>query len=381
MEQKQYEKKRRRRLPGWAKLAVTAALTFALTVGAFCLVMGRSGMSLVEGWILARHAFVDRTVDFDAAADRALSALVEGLGDRWSCYLDPEWNRYAAESRTNSYVGVGVTVSYEREEGLLVRSVTPGGPAEQAGITTGDLIVAVDGVSVAGEMRDSAAGLIRGEEGSQVVLTLMRAGDVTEDVTCTRARFTTPPATGEMLEGQIGYVRLNNFYLGSAHSFRVAVEELLEQGAQGLVIDLRDNPGGYVDELKLILDFLLPEGPVFTQDSRWWFPSVYKSDADCVEVPMVAIVNGETYSAAELLAAQLRESVNAPIVGEPTCGKGYSQITFPMPNGGGFNLSTATYATGSGHSLIGGGLTPDVELSLTPGGDDQLEAAVALLTK
>ena len=148
---------------------------------------------------------------------------------------------------------------------------------------------------------------------------------------------------------------------------------------------MRSDPGGYVAELEKILDYLLPEGPVFTQKPRWWFQSVYQSDADCVDLPMAVLVNGGTYSAAELLAAQLRESAGAPIVGELTSGKGYSQVTFPLVNGGGVGLSTATYCTGSGHSLIGEGITPDVELALDGEvplggeGDNQLQAALELL--
>ena len=227
--------------------------------------------------------------------------------------------------------------------------------------------------------------LIQGEEGTQVTLTLLREDGSTADVVCTRATLRKSSASGKMLEGNIGYVRLSNFYSGSADSFRTEVDALVAQGAVGLIIDVRSDPGGYVAELEKILDYLLPEGPVFTQKARWWFQSVYQSDADCIDLPMAALVNGGTYSAAELLAAQLRESVSAPIVGELTSGKGYSQITFPLSNGGGVGLSTATYCTGSGHSLIGEGITPDVELALTEGAtmggedDNQLQAAMALL--
>ena len=175
--------------------------------------------------------------------------------------------------------------------------------------------------------------------------------------------------------------------MSPSSSFQKEVDALVEQGAQALIVDVRSDPGGYVAELEKILDYLLPEGPVFAQKARWWFPSVTQSDADCIDLPMVAMVNKDSYSAAELLAAQLRESVGAPIVGEPTSGKGYSQITFPLLNGGGVGLSTATYCTGSGCSLIGEGIVPDVELSLSEGAvmgeksDDQLQAAIDLLRK
>lgn len=124
----------------------------------------------------------------------------------------------------------------------------------------------------------------------------------------------------------------------------------MSQGARALVIDLRNNPGGYIVELTEILDYLLPEGVVFRQHARWWFETTYESDGACVDLPFITIVNADTYSAAELLSAELKEFCGAPVVGTRTSGKGYSQITFPLANGGAIGLSTATYCTGSGHS-------------------------------
>lgn len=373
---------------GPAKAALAALAAVLLTTGLWCLLLGRSGMAMVQTYLLARFAFVETDADLDGAADKALSAFVDALGDRWSYYLSAEDYRATSERRANNYVGVGVTVDgASREEGLLVQSVTGGGPADKAGVLAGDVITAVDGTSIAGDGRQKGSELIRGEAGTQVTLTLLGEDGSTRDVTCTRATLNNPSARGKLLEDKVGYVRLENFYSGAADSFEAEVDALLGQGAERLVVDVRGDPGGYVAELEKILDYLLPEGPVFTQKPRWWFKSVYQSDADCVDLPMAVLVDRHSYSAAELLAAQLRESAGAPIVGEVTSGKGYSQVTFPLMNGGGAGLSTAAYCTGSGHSLIGEGITPDVELSLPEGaalgGEDdvQLQAAVGLLTK
>lgn len=368
---------KRRGLPGWVLILLSVLLTLAVTAGACCLVLGRSGIALLEGWFLAKYAFVDTEADLDGAADKALGALVDGLGDRWSYYLDEEYYQVVSDNRANNYVGVGITVSYDDERGLLVEEVTSGSPAETVGILPGELIVAADGVSLAGEARHTATELIRGEVGTQVTLTVMSADGSLRDLVCVRARLRNSSASGKMLEDNIGYIYLANFYSGSADSFQKMTDGLLSDGAEKLIVDLRNCPGGYVDELTEILDYLLPEGPVFTHDPRWWGKTVYESDAACIDVPMVVIVNKDSYSAAELLAAQLRESVNAPIVGEVTSGKGYSQITFRLPNGGGIGLSTATYCTGSGHSLIGEGILPDVLIE----GDSnaQLQAAIDLL--
>lgn len=371
---------------GPAKIAIAVLLTLLLSTGLWCLALGPSGIAMVQTYLLARFAFVEPDADLEGATDKALSAFVDGLGDRWSYYLPAQRHQETIERRANSYVGIGVTVdSVSREEGLLVQSVTRDGPADKAGVLAGDVITAVDGVSIAGEGRETASDLIRGEEGTKVALTLLGEDGASRDVTCTRATLHNSSAQGRLLDNKVGYVQLSNFYSGSADSFQAEVDALLEQGAESLLIDLRGDPGGYVSELEQILDYLLPEGPVFTHKPRWWFKSVYVSDENCVDLPMAVLVNQHSYSAAELLAAQLRESVDAPIVGERTSGKGYSQLTFPLANGGGAGLSTAAYCTGGGHSLIGEGIVPDVELSLPEGaalgGEDdvQLKAALELL--
>ena len=156
------------------------------------------------------------------------------------------------------------------------------------------------------------------------------------------------------------------------------MEELQEQGAGALIFDMRNNGGGYVDELTRMLDYLLPEGPIFRSEGRWGREVVTRSDESCVELPMATLVNAGTYSAAEFFAAQLQESAGAFIVGEATSGKGYSQQAIPLPNGGALNLSTGRYRTGEGISLIGTGVSLDVELSQEEGdGEDrQLQAAI-----
>lgn len=177
----------------------------------------------------------------------------------------------------------------------------------------------------------------------------------------------------------MGYVKLDNFYDNSAGRLKEAVAELQGQGARALIFDMRDNGGGYLTQLTDMLDFLLPEGPIFISRDRAGHERVTQSDAACVDLPMAVLVNANTYSAAEFFAAELQEQGAAVIVGEQTSGKGYSQQAFPLPNGGALNLSTAAYFTGSGVSLIGAGLRLDAQVEQTGQGDAQLEAALALL--
>lgn len=355
----------RRRIPTAVTVLLSVVITLAVVAGAVIALLGRDGLAVVQGWLLARWAFVEEDADLSEAADQALSGMVTGLGDRWSYYVDEESYAALQDSRANEYLGIGVTVTTEREEGLSVLSVTPDGPTDRAGVVAGDVITAVDGVSVAGEARFEGTGLIGGEAGTQQKLTLLGADGTTREVTVTLEYIQVAVVQGTMLDNGMGLVTIRNFNSRATEEFEAAVTELVEQGASALLFDVRNDGGGYVRELTQMLDFLLPEGPVFQSSPRWGSATVIESDADCIDLPFGVLVNGQSYSAAELFAAQLRESAGAPIVGEVTSGKGYSQRTFPLLNGGALGLSTARYSTGSGVSLIGTGLTPDMEVSLT----------------
>ena len=364
-------------------LLLAVLLTAAAMLAGGTLLLNRSlgagGRSLVEALNLVNTLFVGE-YDETEVVDAALEGMVSGLGDRWSYYLTADELAAQNQRRTNQYVGIGVTVSYEREEGLEIQAVTAGGPAEAAGLQAGELITAVDGTSLAGEARYEGANLIQGEEGTSVTLEITGTDGSVRTVEVERASIDTDPVESEMLEGDVGYVRLLNFYDNSAQRLEEAVTALQEQGAQALVFDMRDNGGGYLHELTDMLDFLLPEGPIFISRDRAGNEEITTSDASCVDLPMAVLVNADTYSAAEFFAAELQEQGVAVIVGEPTSGKGYSQQTFTLPHGGAVAISTGAYFTGSGTSLIGTGLTLDAEVYNTGDGEDaQLAAALELL--
>ena len=363
-------------------LLLAVVLTLGVAVGgsllALRLTVGEGALSLLEGLFLVNTRFVGEYEPVEAV-DAALEGMVKGLGDRWSYYLNAE--AYEAQNlrRKNQYVGIGVTVSYEREEGLLILEVTPGSPAEEAGLLPGEVITQAEGVSLAGEGRYQGSDYIRGEAGTTAVLEVLGTGGATRTVEVRREAVATDPVSYEMLEDSVGYVKLANFYENSAQRLKEAVEDLQAQGARALVFDMRNNGGGYLTQLTEMLDFLLPEGPIFISRSRSGREEVIQSDAACVDLPMAVLVHEDTYSAAEFFAAQLQEDGAAVIVGVPTSGKGYSQQTFPLPHGGALNISTAAYFTGDGTSLIGTGLRLDAQVEQTEEGDAQLEAALALL--
>ena len=351
-----------------AQLLLAIALTTVAVLGCGLLAvrawMGEGGRSLVEGLRLVNTLFVGE-YDETEVVDAALEGMVSGLGDRWSYYLTADELEAQNQRRTNQYVGVGITVNYTREEGLYILGVEAGGPAEAAGLEAGEVITAVDGVSLAGEARYEGANLL--QDGAA------------RTVEVERAELKNDPVESRMLEGKVGYVRLLNFYDHSAQRLEEAVTQLREQGAEALVFDMRNNGGGYLSQLTDMLDVLLPEGPIFISRDRAGHEEITNSDADCVELPMAVLVNADTYSAAEFFAAELQEQGAAVIVGEPTSGKGYSQQTFPLPHGGAVAISTGAYFTGSGASLIGTGLTLDAEVYNTGAEDAQLAAALELL--
>ena len=359
-------------------LPVTMLLTAGVLLAVFYGIFGKEGLSLLEGLYSVNSRFVGE-YDETQVVDSALSGMVDGLGDRWSYYLTEEEYEAQNQRRTNQYVGIGVTVNYESEDGLTIVEVTEGGPAEAAGLQSGEVITAVDGFSLAGEARYEGAERIQGEEGTTVTLEVLGTDGEARTVEVTRASLDSDPVTAKMLEGNVGYVALANFYDHSADRLKEEVTRLQEEGAEALVFDMRNNGGGYLSELTEMLDFLLPEGPIFISRDRAGNEEVTQSDAACVDLPMVVLVNANTYSAAEFFAAELQEQGVAVIVGEPTSGKGYSQQTFALPHGGAMAISTGAYFTGSGTSLIGTGLTLDREVYLTDEGDAQLEAALDLL--
>lgn len=374
-----------------AAVLVTLLVTVLALFLAAWLTIGPEGLTLLEGMALVNTRFVGE-YEKEVVLDSAMSGMISGLGDRWSYYLSPERYQAEQERRANSYVGIGVTVDYSSEEGLTIQAVTEGGPAQEAGLTPGEIITAVDGQSIAGDKRYEATELIQGKENTAVILTLLGTDGESREAEVTRRSIETDPVAYEMLENGTGYIRVENFFRRSADQVKAAVEDLQSQGAKALVFDMRNNGGGYLDELIPMLDSLLPEGPIFRTRSRSGTEKIEESDAECVGLPMAVLVNGDTYSAAEIFAAELQEWGAAVVVGTPTSGKGYSQQLYPLFNGGAVGISTAEYFTGEGKSLVGTGLTLDREYHLSQtdearrqaGGlpleeDGQLQAALELL--
>lgn len=323
--------------------------------------------------------------DMTKVEDTAAAAMVAALGDRWSYYIPAQQYADHVNNQNNEYVGIGITIQKRQDgKGFDILSVEAEGPAAAAGILAGDILTHVDG-KLAGELDITGLrGLILGEKNTQVTVTVLRDGE-NMDFTVTRKAIHTKAASGELLEGNVGYVSIANFHTGAAKETMGVIEDLLEQGAQSLVLDVRDNPGGFTAELVDLLDYLLPEGPLFRTVNYNGVEKLDESDADCLEMPMAVLINGNSYSAAEFFAAALSEYDWAVTVGEETVGKGYYQITMVLSDGSAVNLSTGKYYTPNGVNLAEtGGLKPDVAVdpaqNIGPIGEDpQVLAAVAVL--
>lgn len=321
-------------------------------------------------------AVIDRQFIGDADVtrmeDAAAEAMIGALGDRWSYYISAEEYASHLDRQSNSYVGIGVTVQKEaNDKGIEIVAVNPDGPAAEAGIQMGDIITHADGTFLGDLTLSAGKSLIIGEKNTKVVLTVLR-GEETLEVTVTRKVIHSRTAEGVMLTDDIGCVVITNFHEGAGTETVEEVEKLLEQGAEKLIFDVRNNPGGYVHEMVYALDYLLPEGPLFRSVNYNGAERVDESDADCLDLPMAVLINGNTYSAAEFFAAALSEYDWAVTVGEPTCGKGYYQTTIQLGDGSAVQLSTGAYTTPNGVNLTEvGGLKPDVPI-------DPAQAVVSL---
>ena len=332
--------------------------------------------------------------DEDTLADGAASGMVDATGDEWSYYLSADEVAAYEESMANAYVGVGITITEDAEAGgMRVEEVVSGGPAEEAGIRMGDLLLAVEGEDVLPLGIDGTRNLVRGEEGTHVNMHFSRNGSE-YDVSVERRSIETPVVTGELLDENIGYIKIDNFDERSAAETIAFVKDLIGQGAEALLFDVRFNPGGYADELVKVLDYLLPEGDLFRSVDYAGREEVDTSDTSCVELPMAVLVNEDSYSAAEFFAAALQEYEWATIVGSQTYGKGNFQTAFYLSDGSMVNLSIGKYYTPGGKSLSETGVTPDVVVdlddeqyallyynALEQADDPQFQAAIDTLTQ
>ncbi|MBR2782376.1 MAG: S41 family peptidase [Oscillospiraceae bacterium] len=310
--------------------------------------------------------FIDE-YDEKTMTDAIADAMITSTGDRWSYYISADEFSSYMENMSNSYVGIGVVVTFDEEQGLIVDSVTRDSPAYRAGILPGDIITAVEGESTAELGLMESRNRIRGEEGSRVTITVVHEGN-SADLYLTRMSIQTEVVKYELLENGVGYIQIVNFDASCAEQTINAIKTLQRQGADRLLFDVRFNPGGLKDELCKLLDYILPEGIIFQSVDYKGREEVIRSDRRCLDIPMAVLINEDSYSAAEFFAAALKEYGVAVVAGSQTVGKGFYQQTYMLSDGSALAISSGRYRTPNGVSLAGVGLKPDIELDLD---DDQ----------
>ena len=374
-------------------LATALALCSAAAAAAACVCFAVLGWStpaverkLREIDSIAASQYVG-ALDEEAVADYAAVGYVAGLGDQWSSYIPADqYEQYRMNSEGQG-CGSGVSV-ISTQDSIRVNLVYDDSPAAQAGIEKGDYIVGAAGLTVEADGADAVIDAIRGDEGTEVTVSVRKDGtDAVQELTMQRAVVTQKMAWGQMLDGNVGYIRIENFHVGSAEQFNQTLDGLIADGAQSLVIDVRHNGGGRVKEMRDALDPLLPEGTIMTLRTKDGHETVYSSDAEQLELPIAVLIDDQSISAAEFFAAALQEYDCATLVGTHTTGKGRAQQTFELSDGSAVNLPVEEYFTPNGNSLADVGIAPDIEVTLTeeqqadfyflaPEDDPQLQKAV-----
>jgi carboxyl-terminal processing protease len=310
-----------------------------------------------------------RPVNRNQLINKGLAAAVASLNDPYSHYYDP--TAYASfQNESNPHLsGIGIDVQTQ-PRGLEVVDVFQGSPAARAGLVRGDLITHVGSTSLAGRSANFSAALIKGRAGTKVTLTV-QSGRHTRVVRIVRADITVPVASSKILNyhgHKIGYVVLTSFTEGSGEQVRSEVASVLHQGAQALILDLRENGGGLLEEAVNTASVFIPNGTIVSTDGRAQPRQVYlaKNDAIASKIPMAVLVDHGTASAAEIVTGALQDRGRAKVVGTHTYGKGVFQEIDPLPNGGALDFTVGEYFTPNGHNLGGGGvrrgagITPNV---------------------
>jgi carboxyl-terminal processing protease len=358
--------------------------------------------ALCEAYDKLKEQFVDQLDDTELV-EGAIRGLFEyGVKDPFSGYMSPDDYQRALGSLSGEFTGIGAEMAVrnlenpddlaactELSETCVLEVVAPlaDSPAEAAGLQSGDIIQAVDGVSVNGSTLQDQVGKVRGESGTEVTLTIKR-GERTFDLSITRAKIVQREVTSEMLDGRIGYIGLHRFSQASADEFRTSLGALLDGGAVAIIFDLRDNPGGYIDAAQKIASEFIESGPIFSQESSGGEKKDWEATGDGLatdeDLPLAVLVNGGSASASEIVAAAIKERGRGVIVGEPTYGKNTVQVWTELVDHSGVRITISRWFTPDHNTVAPDGVQPDLLVArpdgTPPDEDPILDRAIAELT-
>lgn len=328
-------------------------------------------------------------VDEAELSEGVYKGYIEGLGDPYSVYYDEEETEQMNESLSGEFGGVGALMSQDRDSGVItVLQVYDGSPAQEAGMRDGDTLYKVEGEEVTGEDLSDVVSKVKGEKGTQVTLTVLRADTgEEEELTITRDTIQAQTVSHEMKEDNVGYIRIAEFDAVTYDQYKEALEDLESQGMEKLIVDLRSNPGGNLDTVCDILDLMLPEGLiVYTEDKNGEREEYTSDEEHQFDKPLVVMMNGYSASASEIFAGAIQDYGLGQIVGTQSYGKGVVQSIFDLQDGTSVKLTIAEYFTPNGRSIDGEGITPDVEVEYQydendPEADNQLDRAMEVLAQ
>ena len=365
----------------------TAVVTFNATIFGFYALMGFNDQKVKDivrffGALRFIETQYVRDVDYTKLIDGAISGMVKTLDDPHSIYLDQKMYELMRSHTEGSFGGVGIVMGF-KDNKITVISVMEGTPSEAAGIKTGDEIIAVDGVPTSEIEPEEVVLRIRGEIDTEVTLRIRRAGEEDRDYVVRRATIQVHTVAGEMLPDTdgIGYIRIASFSEHTADEFKDAYHALEKDGVRGMIIDLRENPGGLVTSCVAIANMVVPKGPVVSVVQKDGTREEYESDLSEGKYPLVVLIDGNSASASEILAGALQDTGAATIVGQTSYGKGSVQVILPLYDDDALKLTIAKYYTPSGRSIDGTGIEPDVRVEPQADGaqDVQLMKAIDVM--
>lgn len=321
-----------------------------------------------------------RDYDMEDVQYAGLKAMVASLGDPYSVYYTPEEFEAFNRSSTGAYDGVGMGISTDQVTGLTVVSYfMDGSSAQAAGVEIGDYIVSIDGQDVTDKSLQEISVLCIGEEGTPITIGVKRGDEVLE-FDMLRQPVELDMVEYNMQDDGIGYMRIKQFGGNCEALFNEGLDYFEEQNAKGIIFDLRDNPGGYLNTVVNMLDRLLPEGTIVYTEDKYGNRQTETSDAASVDLPMVVLVNGHTASASEIFAGAIQDYGTGQVVGTRSYGKGVVQIVLPISStGGGIKITSSEYFTPKGRSIDHNGIYPDYYVELHGDGDAQLDKAQSVL--
>ena len=324
------------------------------------------------------ESFYFGDVDDETAKDNIYKAYLSSYGDKYTMYYTADEYKALKESTNGKFYGIGAVCQLSGEGGVLLVDVYDNGAGYQAGLRSGDRVVNVDGRDITGMELSSAVALIKGDKGTSVTLEVIRG---TERLTFSAVRDVVEAKTVSytLLDNNIGYLSISQFEEVTTKQFKAAVEDLQSQGMKGLVIDIRNNPGGLLDTVVGMLKYMLPDGLiVYTEDKQGNRKEYKGQDNDEFNLPLAVIVNGNSASASEIFAGAIQDYGKGTIIGTQTYGKGIVQTVKPLTDGSAIKFTIAKYFTPKGQDIHGKGVTPDmvVEYDTDADVDTQLDAAI-----